>query len=130
MPVFPAGITGMNTARKALEETTIKQKGLSPGGRATLDLDKTREFYESVLGFAAVRCDTIDLTDGGQIRHIFFDTGRDQLLAFMEIRNAPGIPREFDAGVNRALGLPTICYHYAFEAGNLPSLEEKRRELV
>jgi catechol 2,3-dioxygenase-like lactoylglutathione lyase family enzyme len=108
----------------------MNPKGFSHVGMATLDLDKTREFYESVLGFAAVRCDTIDLTDGGQIRHIFFDTGRDQLLAFMEIRGAPGIPQEFDAGVNRALGLPTICYHYAFEAGNLPSLEAKRQELV
>jgi catechol 2,3-dioxygenase-like lactoylglutathione lyase family enzyme len=97
---------------------------------ATLDLDKTREFYERVLGFPPVRCDTIKLTDGGQIRHIFFDPGRDQLLAFMEIRGAPGIPAEFDAGINRALGLPTICYHYAFEAGTEAALEQKRQELV
>ena len=57
MPVFPAGITGMNTARKALEETTMKPKGLSHVGMATLDLDKTREFYEKVLGFKVVVAD-------------------------------------------------------------------------
>ena len=108
----------------------MNAKGFSHVGMATLDLDKTREFYEGVLGFAPVRCDTIKLTDGGQIRHIFFDTGRDQLLAFMELRGAPGIPKEFDAGINRALGLPTICYHYAFEAGNEAALIEKRAELV
>ncbi len=108
----------------------MQPKGFSHVGMATLDLDKTREFYEGVLGFKAVRCDAIRLTDGGQIRHIFFDTGRDQLLAFMEIRNAPGIPAEFDAGINRALGLPTICYHYAFEAGTEAGLAQKREELV
>jgi catechol 2,3-dioxygenase-like lactoylglutathione lyase family enzyme len=105
-------------------------KGFSHVGMATLDLDKTREFYEKVLGFPAVRCDTIQLTDGGQIRHAFFDAGRDQLLAFMEIRGAPGVPAEFDTSINRSLGLPTICYHYAFEAGNVAALEEKRAELV
>jgi catechol 2,3-dioxygenase-like lactoylglutathione lyase family enzyme len=108
----------------------MKPKGFSHVGMATLDLDKTREFYEGVLGFEPVRCDSINLTDGGQIRHIFFDAGRDQLLAFMEIRGAPGVPKEFDAGINRALGLPTICYHYAFDAGTEAALEEKRQELV
>lgn len=108
----------------------MNSKGFSHIGMATLDLDQTREFYETALGFPAVRCDSINLTDGGAIRHIFFDTGRDQLLAFMEIRGAPGIPTEFDAGINRALGLPTICYHYAFEAGTEAGLEEKRAELV
>jgi hypothetical protein len=33
-----------------------------------------------------VRCDIIKVKEGGQIRHIFFDTGRDQLIAFMEAR--------------------------------------------
>jgi catechol 2,3-dioxygenase-like lactoylglutathione lyase family enzyme len=108
----------------------MRPKGFSHVGMATLDLDATREFYEHVLGFRPVRCDEITLTDGGKIRHIFFDTGRDQLLAFMEIRGAPGVPAEFDAGINRALGLPTICYHYAFEAGTEAGLHEKRDELV
>lgn len=108
----------------------MRPKGFSHIGMATLDLDKTREFYEGVLGFAARRCDTIELTDGGQIRHIFFDTGRDQLLAFMEIRGVPSLPVEFDAGINRALGLPSACYHYAFEAGTEAALEEKRAELA
>jgi len=104
-------------------------KGFHHIGVATLDLDRTRDFYENILGFPAVRCDTIRLTDGGQIRHIFLDTGRDQLLAFMELRNIPGIG-EFDAGINRALGLPTVCYHYAFDAGTEAALEEKRQALL
>ena len=108
----------------------MSHKGFSHVGLSTLDLDRTRDFYENVLGFKAVRCDVIRVKEGGQIRHIFFDTGRDQLLAFMEFRDAPGVPKEFDASINRALGLPTICFHYAFEAGNEASLVEKRDELV
>ena len=108
----------------------MAHKGFSHIGLSTLDLDKTRDFYENVLGFKAVRCDTIKITEGGQIRHIFFDTGRDQLLAFMEAQNVPGVPAEYDAGINRGLGVPSGFYHFAFEAGSVAALEEKRQELV
>ena len=81
----------------------MSHKGFSHIGLWTLDLDKTREFYEGILGFKPVRCDTIKVKEGGQIRHIFFDTGRDQLLAFMEARGVPGVPAEYDAGINRGL---------------------------
>jgi len=107
----------------------MSHKGFSHLGFSTLDLDKTREFYESVLGFKPVRCDTIKIKEGGQIRHIFFDTGRDQLIAFMEAKKVPGVPAEYDAGINRGLGVPSAFYHFAFEAGTEAGLEEKRQEL-
>jgi catechol 2,3-dioxygenase-like lactoylglutathione lyase family enzyme len=68
--------------------------------------------------------------EGGQIRHIFFDTGRDQFIAFMEARGVPGIPAEYDAGINRGLGIPSAFYHFAFEAGSVAALEAKRTELL
>ena len=105
-------------------------KGFSHIGLSTLDLDKTRDFYENVLGFKAVRCDVIKVKEGGRIRHIFFDTGRDQLLAFMEARGVPGIPGAYDAGINRGLGVPSAFYHFAFETGSEAALEEKRNELL
>ena len=105
-------------------------KGFSHIGLSTLDLDKTRDFYENVLGFKAVRCDIIKVKEGGRIRHIFFDTGRDQLLAFMEARGVPGIPGEYDAGINRGLGVPSAFYHFAFETGSEAALDEKRNELL
>ena len=107
----------------------MSQRGFSHIGMSTLDLDKTRDFYENVLGFKAVRCDTIKVKEGGQIRHIFFDTGRDQLMAFMEAREVPGIPAVYDAGINQGLGVPSVFYHFAFEAGSEAGLEEKRNEL-
>jgi catechol 2,3-dioxygenase-like lactoylglutathione lyase family enzyme len=108
----------------------MANKGFSHLGLSTRDLDKTRDFYENVLKFKAVRCDIIKVKEGGQIRHIFFDTGRDQLMAFMEARGVPGIPSEYDAGINRGLGVPSAFYHFAFEAGSEAGLEEKRNELL
>jgi catechol 2,3-dioxygenase-like lactoylglutathione lyase family enzyme len=105
-------------------------KGFSHIGLSTLDLDKTRDFYENVLGFKAVRCDTIKVKEGGRIRHIFFDTGRDQLLAFMEAKEVPGIPAVYDAGINQGLGVPNAFYHFAFESGSEAALQAKRKELV
>jgi catechol 2,3-dioxygenase-like lactoylglutathione lyase family enzyme len=105
-------------------------KGFSHIGLSTLDLDRTRAFYEDVLGFKAVRCDILKVKEGGQIRHIFFDTGRDQLIAFMEATAVPGVPAEYDAGINRGLGVPGVFYHFAFEAGTEKGLVEKRRELL
>ena len=79
----------------------MSPKGFSHVGLSTLDLDATRDFYENVLGFKAVRCDVIKVKEGGQIRHIFFDTGRDQLIAFMEARGVPGVPSRYEAGSRR-----------------------------
>ena len=108
----------------------MAHKGFSHIGLSTLDLNKTRDFWENVLGFKPVRCDIIKIKEGGEIRHIFFDTGRDQLVAFMEARGVPGVPVEYDAGINRGLGVPGAFYHFAFEAGTETGLEQKRQELT
>jgi catechol 2,3-dioxygenase-like lactoylglutathione lyase family enzyme len=108
----------------------MTSRGFSHIGLSTLDLDRTRDFYERVLGFKAVRCDILKVKEGGQIRHIFFDTGRDQLIAFMEASGVPGIPSAYDAGINRGLGVPGVFYHFAFEAGSEAALNEKRHELI
>ncbi|MGO9263770.1 MAG: VOC family protein [Candidatus Binataceae bacterium] len=108
----------------------MSNKGFSHLGLSTLDLDKTRAFYEGVLGFKAVVCDEITIKEGGKIRHIFFDTGRDQLIAFMEARGVDGVPAEYDTSINRGLGVPSAFYHFAFEAGSEAGLEEKRQELL
>ncbi len=73
----------------------MAHKGFSHIGLSTRDLDSTRDFYENVLGFKVARCDIIKIAEGGQIRHIFFDTGRDQLIAFMEPQEVQGIPENY-----------------------------------
>lgn len=108
----------------------MSNKGFSHIGLSTLDMDKTRDFYENVLGFKAVRCDIIKIKEGGHVRHVFFDVGRDQLIAFMEANDVPGIPSDYDAGINKGLGVPGVFYHFAFEAGSVAALESKREELI
>jgi catechol 2,3-dioxygenase-like lactoylglutathione lyase family enzyme len=107
----------------------MNHQGFSHIGLSTHDLDKTREFYEGVLGFKPVVSDTITIEEGGEIRHMFFDVGRGQLIAFMEPRRVPGIPSDYDAGINRGLGVPAAFYHFAFEAGSPEALAQKRDEL-
>ena len=107
----------------------MSNKGFSHIGLSTLDLDRTRAFYEGILGFKAVVADTMRVREGGSLRHIFFDVGRDQLLAFMEARDVPGVPEDYDAGINRGLGVPAAFYHFAFEAGSEAVLANKRDEL-
>ena len=108
----------------------MTHRGYSHVGLSTLDLDRTRAFYEGILGFKAVRCDVLKVKEGGQIRHVFFDTGGGQLIAFMEPRGVPGIPVEYDAGINRGLGVPDAFYHFAFEVESEAALDAKRAELI
>ena len=107
----------------------MSHRGFSHIGLSTLDLDRTREFYEGVLGFKPVVADSIKIKEGGRIRHLFFDVGRDQLIAFMEPDGVPGVPVDYDAGINRGLGVPAAFYHFAFEAGSDAALAQKRDEL-
>ena len=108
----------------------MASRAFSHIGLSTLDLDRTRAFYEEILGFTAVRCDILEFEEGGRIRHVFFDAGDGQLIAFMEPRGIPGIPLEYDAGINRGLGVPDAFYHFAFEVGSMEALEAKRAQLI
>ncbi len=104
-------------------------RGFSHVGLATADLEATRAFYEGVLGFEPVRQDILKVSEGGQVDHVFYDTGGAQMLAFMAPRDIEGFP-EFDAGINRGLGLPDGMIHFAFEAGSPEGLRAKRQELA
>src|SRR5260370_4955065 len=107
----------------------MSDRGLSHLGLSTLDVDKTREFYEGVLRFKPVVADRITIKEGGYLRRLFFDVGRDQLLAFLEPRGVPDVPADYDAGINRGLGVPAGFYHFAFEAGSAAALAAKRDAL-
>jgi len=107
----------------------MTHKGFSHIGLSTLDLDKTRAFYEGVLGFKPVVAHTITIEDGGHLRHMFFDVGGGQLIGFLEPNGVSDIPAKYDAGINRGLGVPAGFYHFAFEAGSTAELAQKRDEL-
>jgi catechol 2,3-dioxygenase-like lactoylglutathione lyase family enzyme len=62
-------------------------------------------------------------------RHLFFDVGCGQLIAFLEPHGVSGVPASYDADINRGLGVPAAFYHFAFEAGSDSALADKRNEL-
>jgi catechol 2,3-dioxygenase-like lactoylglutathione lyase family enzyme len=107
----------------------MTHNGFSHIGLSTLDLDKTRAFYEDVLGFKPVVADTITIEEGGYLRHMFFDVGGGQLIAFLEPNGVSDVPARYDAGINHGLGVPAGFYHFAFEAGSTAALAQKRNEL-
>src|SRR5271167_4909008 len=107
----------------------MTHRGFSHLGLSTLDLDKTRAFYEGVLGFEPVGADTITIEEGGHLRHMFFDVGGGQLIGFLELNGVPNVPAKYDAGINGGLGVPAAFYHFAFEAGSTAALAGKRDEL-
>ena len=82
-----------------------------------------------MLGFKPIVADTITIKEGGHLRHMFFDVGRGQLIAFLEPNGVADVPAKYDAGINRGLGLPAGFYYFAFEAGSPAALAEKRDEL-
>jgi catechol-2,3-dioxygenase len=42
----------------------------------------------------------------------------------------PGVPAQYDAGINHGLGVPNAFYHFAFEAGSEAGLDEMRNALI
>jgi catechol 2,3-dioxygenase-like lactoylglutathione lyase family enzyme len=105
-------------------------QGIQHIGLATHDMESTLDFYENVLGFPAVVCETIEPETGGAIRHAFFDVGAGELIAFMEANDIEGVAADFDTGINRGLGAGSGIYHFAFKLADPSELAKKRDELV
>ena len=108
----------------------MRNRGLHHLGLATHDMEATLSFYEDVLGFETRVCDLIEPQAGGTIRHAFMDTGNGELIAFMECNGVPGIDADFDAGINRGLGIRGGVIHFAFAAGNEDELAARRADLT
>lgn len=108
----------------------MANKGIHHLGLATHDMDATLAFYEGILGFETKVCDLMQPSAGGTIRHAFLDAGNDELIAFMECNDVPGISNEFDTGLNRGLGIQGGVVHFAFRVDDDAELLSKREELV
>jgi len=108
----------------------LKTRGFNHIDLGTRDMEATRRFYEGVLGFPLVRADEIDVAGRGTMKHYFFDAGNRQLIGFMSGEDVQGFPKEFDASINKGLGLPPGVYHFAFDAETEHDLERIKAHLV
>jgi catechol 2,3-dioxygenase-like lactoylglutathione lyase family enzyme len=105
------------------------KRGMHHVGLATHDMEATLDFYENTLGFPAVVCEMIEPETGGAVRHAFLDVGQGELIAFMECNDIKGVSDDFDAGINRGLGIRGGMFHFAFKVDDATELEKKRAEL-
>ena len=96
----------------------------------THDVMATRAFYEGQLGFPVLIHERMLMEEGGTVEHIFFDCGGGCALAFMQWQGVPGVPSDFDSGINRGLGVPRGTFHFAFRCDSLTALEERRDALI
>jgi catechol 2,3-dioxygenase-like lactoylglutathione lyase family enzyme len=108
----------------------MKRTGMHHLGLATLDIDRTVEFYTRKLGWEVGWCDIIEMPDGGKIKHVFLDTGDGSMVAFMCPENMKDVPREWTTDINSAQGLPGMFYHFAFWCDDVNELEAKRQMLL
>ena len=102
-----------------MEDKAADRKGVHHVGLATLDMDRTIDFYTNILGWKVAWCDIIEPPEGGKIKHAFLDTGDGTLVAFMCPENVPGIPKEWSTDIYSAQKLPPGFYHYAFKCDTL-----------
>ena len=107
----------------------LKTRGFNHIDLGTRDMERTRRFYEDVLGFPLVRADLVELGSRGTMKHFFFDVGNGQLMGFMSGEDVNGWPKEFDSGINQGLGLAPGVYHFAFDAETENDLERIKAHL-
>ena len=103
--------------------------GMHHLGLATHDMEATLDFYENILGFETRVCDLLEPESGGMIRHAFMDMGQGEMIAFMECNDVPSVSADFDAGINRGLGISGGVIHFAFKSLDEDDLVAKQAEL-
>jgi catechol 2,3-dioxygenase-like lactoylglutathione lyase family enzyme len=96
----------------------------------THDIASTRAFYEGQLDFPVLIHERMVIQEGGTVEHVFFDCGGGCALAFMQWQSVPGVPHDYDCGINRGLGVPRGTFHFALRCDSLVALEARRLGLI
>ena len=93
---------------------------------ATRDLDATNAFYTGAMGFILDRIVVAPSPERGWARHVFYDTGNGEMIAFWDLHDDPAVA-DFDPSISRGLGLPAWTNHLAFGADTLTDLAAQRQ---
>ena len=93
---------------------------------ATRDIKATHEFYTAAMGFELVKAVVGPAGDRGFAKHLFYDTGDGEMIAFWDLHEDPAVG-DFDPSISRGLGLPAWTNHLAFGADTLDDLAARRR---
>lgn len=93
---------------------------------ATRDLDATHAFYTGAMGFTLERVSAAPTANQGWARHVFYDTGNGEQIAFWDIHDDPTIG-DFNPSISKGLGLPEWTNHIAFDAPTLDDIASARQ---
>lgn len=92
---------------------------------ATRDLEANHAFYTEAMGFTLERTNAAPMESGGWARHVFYDTGNGEMIAFWDLHD-PTIG-DFEPSISQGLGLPQWTNHIAFNAPTLDDLAIARQ---
>ena len=111
----------------------MRQKGFHHVAYACRDVEATRHFYEDLLGFPLVHTETeaFDPPPGidapkGFMRHLFFDAGGGEAIAFFDVHQVGEKPN-WRSDVSTGNGLPVWVNHCAFWATEEHQRDTKAR---
>jgi catechol 2,3-dioxygenase-like lactoylglutathione lyase family enzyme len=80
---------------------------------ATRDIKATHEFYTAAMG------------KRGFAKHLFYDTGNGELIAFWDLHD-PDLAPDWSPAIATGLGLPPWTNHVAFHAADRPEIDRRR----
>jgi catechol 2,3-dioxygenase-like lactoylglutathione lyase family enzyme len=92
---------------------------------ATRDIKATHEFYTGAMGFRLVKAAVGPAGDRGFAKHLFYDTGNGELMAFWDLHD-PGLTADWSPAIATGLGLPIWTNHVAFHAEDRADLDRRR----
>lgn len=92
---------------------------------AARDLAVNHRFYTDAMGFELVKA-VVAPTDapGGWAKHVFYDTGNGEMIAFWELHDDRMAGRE--TAISTGLGFEPWVNHLAFAADSVGDLERRR----
>jgi catechol 2,3-dioxygenase-like lactoylglutathione lyase family enzyme len=77
------------------------------------------------MGFELAKVEVARVGKQGFAKHLFYDTGNGEMIAFWDFRDAE-LPSDWSPAISDGLGLPHWANHIAFAARDLADLEARR----
>jgi catechol 2,3-dioxygenase-like lactoylglutathione lyase family enzyme len=93
---------------------------------ATRDTEANHRFYTDATGFELVKVEVAKTPAGGWAKHLFYETGGGQMIAFWELHD-DSFPQPTPTAISTALGLPEFVNHIAFHAADLSEIEKHKQ---
>jgi catechol 2,3-dioxygenase-like lactoylglutathione lyase family enzyme len=92
---------------------------------ATRDVKANHEFYTGAMGFELVKVQVGRAGERGFAKHLFYDTGNGEMIAFWDFHD-PDLAPDWSPAISTGMGLPIWANHIAFGAVDLDDIRRRR----